>query len=268
MGFYIPIRSTNNSMNYKEFLDKNIPQVPPRVEEALRKGAQDPSLFITFEEATKLMESGYHEVETGYCMGKDGSAFVNVLTDMPGVTPAMWNWWFGWHGDDISRYELWHPRDHLDVHWADKINGKVEYIGRTSVVKEYIGKKAETIAISFFEPSSIGLPNFDANDPSSSLFVFIKAGPESAPPIHFSRLIHQIRPTKTGSEMRSRFWLAGPYITAKGGNPIGKLAAFIGRRVRKTPELFARDLLTHCSEEMTHLASFLPQLYEQQAKKK
>lgn len=253
-------------MDYKKFLNTKISPISPSAEEALKKGAQDPSSFITFEEATKLMEPGYHEVEMGYCMGKDGSAFVNVLTDMPGVTPEMWHWWFGWHGDDISRYQLWHPRDHLEVHWADKIAGKVEYIGRTSVVKEYIGKKAETIAISFFQPSSIGLPDFDGA-PSSSLFIVVKAGPGSGPPIHFSRLIHQIRPTKSGSEMRSRFWLAGPYITAKDGNPMGKLAAFIGRRVRKTPELFARDLLTHCAEEMAHMASFLPQLYEQQAKK-
>ena len=248
-------------MDYKKFLNSEIHNISDDAHKALQKGAQDPSGFIKFEEATKLMEPGYHEVETGYCMGSDGSAFVNVLTDMPGVTPAMWDWWFGWHGDDISRYELWHPRDHLDVHWEDRLSGKVEYIGRTSVVKEYIGKDAETIAISFFEPSTIGLPNFDG-DPKSSLFIVVKAGPGSGPPIHFSRLIHQVRPTENGSEMRSRFWLAGPYITAKNANPIGKVAAFIGRRVRKTPERFARDLLTHCSEEMAHLASFLPQLYK------
>ena len=254
-------------MDYKKFLNTDIPEISLNAKSALEKGAQDPSLFITFEEAGKLTEAGYHEVETGYCMGNDGSAFVNVLTDMPGVTPAMWDWWFGWHGDDISRYELWHPRDHLDVHWADKIQGHDDYIGRTSVVKEYIGKKAETIAISFFQPSSIGLPDFD-RDPSSSLFIVVKAGPGSGPPIHFSRLIHQVRPTASGSEMRSRFWLAGPYITAKDGNFIGKIAASIGRRVRKTPELFARDLLTHCAEEMAHMASFLPALYEQQVTKK
>ena len=253
-------------MEYKKFLNSNIGKISASAEAALEKGAQDSSLFITFEEATQLMNPGYHHVETGYCMGKDGSAFVNVLTDMPGVTPAMWDWWFGWHGDDISRYQLWHPRDHIDVHWADKEKGKVEYIGRTSVVKEYIGKKAETIAISFFQPSSIGLPDFDG-DPSSSLFVFIKAGPKSGPPIHFSRLIHQIRPTETGSEMRSRFWLAGPYITAVDGHPVGKIAAFFGRRLRKTPEQFARDLLTHCAEEMAHMATFLPQLYAQEANK-
>lgn len=250
-------------MDYSVYLNKNIKPISSHAQEALDKGALDPARFITFEQATKLTEPGYHDVETGYCMGGDGSAFVNVLTDMPGVTPAMWDWWFGWHGDDISRYELWHPRDHLEVHWADKVKGRVAYIDRTSVVREYLGKKAETIAISFFQPSSIGLPNFDG-DPASSVFIVVKAGPPKGPPIHFSRLIHQIRPTDTGAEMRSRFWLAGPYITARDNHPLGKVAAFIGRRVRKTPEIFARDLLAHCAEEMAHLASFLPELYKQQ----
>lgn len=40
-----------------------------------------------------------------------------------GVTPAMLDWWFRniggtmlWQGREVSRYHVWHPRDH--IHWA------------------------------------------------------------------------------------------------------------------------------------------------------
>lgn len=115
-------------MSIDKYLNENIQPISDVAQQALDIGAQDTSLFITFEEASKLMDAGYHHVETGYCMGNDGSAFVNVLTDMPGVTPAMWDWWFGWHGEDISHYRLWHPKDHLEVQWEDNLLGQNSYI--------------------------------------------------------------------------------------------------------------------------------------------
>jgi hypothetical protein len=40
-----------------------------------------------------------------------------------GITPAMLDWWFrniggtmDWQGQKVSRYHVWHPRDH--IHWA------------------------------------------------------------------------------------------------------------------------------------------------------
>lgn len=40
-----------------------------------------------------------------------------------GITPAMLDWWFRniggtmlWQGREVSRYHVWHPRDH--IHWA------------------------------------------------------------------------------------------------------------------------------------------------------
>jgi hypothetical protein len=40
-----------------------------------------------------------------------------------GITPAMLDWWFrniggtmDWQGRTVSRYHVWHPRDH--IHWA------------------------------------------------------------------------------------------------------------------------------------------------------
>jgi hypothetical protein len=42
---------------------------------------------------------------------------------LQGITPAMLDWWFRniggtmlWQGREVSRYHVWHPRDH--IHWA------------------------------------------------------------------------------------------------------------------------------------------------------
>ena len=57
---------------------------------------------------------------------------------MPGVTPQMWEWWFGWHGSDSRRYKLWHPRAHVSAHWADG-GGGGHYIVGAAVSEEDIG---------------------------------------------------------------------------------------------------------------------------------
>ena len=58
------------------------------------------------------------EVQNGFTVTSDGAIHVNIATEMPGVTPAMIDWWFGWHGDSPERYKLWHPKAHVHAQWA------------------------------------------------------------------------------------------------------------------------------------------------------
>ncbi len=96
-----------------------------------------------FDDAARVADEGYQQTENGYGVLEDGSYQVSVRTDMPGVTPAMWSWWFGWHGCDTRRYKLWHPRAHLSAAWKDGDDtgrrGDGRYIGRWSLISEYIG---------------------------------------------------------------------------------------------------------------------------------
>ena len=73
-------------------------------------------------------------------------------------------------------------------------------------------------------------------------------------------LIHLIRETADGSEMRSRFWLANIELPgrARALNRVAR-APFVVRRAATLS--MGRDLLVHCGMEMNHLASFLPDLY-------
>jgi hypothetical protein len=58
-------------------------------------------------------------LEDGWVLTQDGGMRVSVRTDMPGVTPAMVDWWFGWHGDAAAKYKLWHPQAHVHAGWRE-----------------------------------------------------------------------------------------------------------------------------------------------------
>ncbi len=166
---------------------------------------------------------------------------------MPGVTPGMWAWWFGWHGSDARRYKLWHPRAHVSAQWSDG-GGDGRYVGRTSVVHEYLGSAYTKAAIQFVEPSVLGL------DPAAGEVAICARLGSADLPVDVGWLIHHVRPTPDGSEMRSRFWMGGRHVAVRRGNRLADRAVRpIAARQLPDP----RDLMVHCAQEMSHLAGFL-----------
>jgi hypothetical protein len=192
----------------------------------------------------------------------DGKALITCTTELPGVTPAMIDWWFGWHLPESARYQLWHPKAHLKaVVREDRsalTDDRARYIGNASHVDEYIGSSLKRLTISFHEPASFGLEGLQALGATAICATTVDRALSS----EGGRLVHLILPTPTGSVMRSAFWLGeirslvpllGPGITRIANMPAVRRAAINDR--------FLLDLFQHCSEEMNHLAKFLPQLY-------
>ena len=244
-------------MTFQNYLNPTIEPVSADILAAADQSPFSPDQFISIKQARELETPGYVQVENGYCLNSDGSVSVVALTDMPGVTPAMWHWWFGWHGDSDEKYKLWHPLAHISAEWADKEIGRLAYINRTSIVVEYIGKPKTAAAIQFKSPTVLGLPEFDP-ETSDAVYIVARLG-APRPAIDVGWLIHQVRKTATGSEMRSRFWLGGDHFA--GRNRFGNLLVPLARRFQKIGAEQAEALLFHCAEEMNHLANFLPQLY-------
>lgn len=212
-----------------------------------------------------LGTAGYSDIETGYGRQADGVLFVAVRTEMPRVTPAMWDWWFGWHSVEAARYKLWHPDAHLyaalrhDFTGAD-LPDKQKYIGNTTYVDEYVGPKLQQLAIEFRDPLQYG---FDV--PNYQTLIFGRVG-SSVAPIDLGWLGHQVRPIDGGSEMRSRFYLnmRGLHVPN-----LVQAACAVRRGASVDPAdltlslSVARELLLHCGQEMNHLAGFLPELHAQ-----
>jgi hypothetical protein len=215
------------------------------------------ALFAPFAGiAEALSAPGYLPVETGWTVLADGPAVVAMHTKMPNARADMWDWWFAWHGSEAARYKLWAPSDHLYAGWRDgdgERPGGKSYIGRTSLIKERIGSIYLEGAIRFVEPQSIGfIPGaFDGT------VICGRAG-EVGAPIEHTWLIHQLRNTDDGCEMRSRFYLGqDPVFTTTGA------ALPPPDPAQPRPGPVPAELLAHCAKEMHHLAGFLPDLYRE-----
>lgn len=253
-------KASDMESEYKDYYDENLSELPKWVLAALETGPLPWDWLPDIDQAPHLQKEIYAKIEDGYAENKDGSIKVAVRTEMPGVTPLMWAWWFAWHGSQDRRYKLWHPRAHLSARWADGREEDLCYVGRDSIIDEYVGENRMEAAIRFKSPLEFGFDSNSINRTERAVYICAKIGHPSLP-IDYGYLVHQVRAVNGGSEMRSRFWLGGKYAglqkKSKLANTINKLL-----RVLKTlPRGFAPDLLRHCSEEMNHLAARLPRLY-------
>ncbi len=244
---------------YSKYYDETIQEIPAFVDYALENSPFPTGELKPFAEASYLQDEGYTSLEVGYSFEADGAAHVAVLTQMPGVTPEMWDWWFGWHGSADNRYKLWHPTTHVSAVWEDGKNENA-YIGRNSIIEEYIGEELMPAAIQFKSPNEFGFSFEATKDPSKAVYICARIGSPSVP-VDYGYLVHQIRAVEGGSEMRSRFWMGGQNVQVRKEGKIAELATSFIRKMKSLPPTFAQDLLRHCSEEMNHLAAFLPEIY-------
>lgn len=233
--------------------------------DALAHGALPPELLPTPEQVAAGGFTSSLAPRDGYALEPGGGLRIALRTPMPAVAPAMIDWWFGWHGDSPERYKLWHPRAHVHVEWQSPpprgSEGRARYVGHTSIVDEYVGGELGRFAVQFVAPETLG---YDAArlDDRVATAVCARVGLTDLP-IDAGLLVHEVIAVPGGSEMRSYFWLGGRYAQARGG-VLGQLAVTVGRHVLRPAERDGRALLTHCAEEMAHLATFLPSLYREQ----
>lgn len=259
---YLGYRDDDVNTPFGKFFNPEMAALPKHVVEALEHGPQGGMALPGYDDAASVAADGYQQTENGYGVLEDGSYQVSVRTDMPGVTPSMWSWWFGWHGCDTRRYKLWHPRAHLSAAWQDGDEagrrGSDRYIGRWSLITEYIGSNRLNGAIQFVAPGQLGCPP----DGDDAVAICARLG-SSDGPVDVGWFIHHVRSTPEGAEMRSRFWMGGPHIAVRKAPDIASKAVRpIAERVLGNPETNARNLLVHCAQEMNHLAGFLPELYQ------
>lgn len=205
------------------------------------------------------------ELESGFTLTSTGALHVALSTDLPGVTPAMIDWWFGWHSDRPERYKLWHPHAHVHAEWLapprEGTHGRARYLGSTSIVDEYVGSQLGRYAIRFVPPAELGLrdPAVDAGVDATAICARVGLAEH---PVDAGWLLHLVDRTAGGSVMRSRFWIGAPYAAAR--HPLARAPLQLLRTWLRPTEAEARALTVHCAEEMAHLATFLPKLFAEQ----
>ncbi|MEY4849739.1 MAG: hypothetical protein RLZZ331_743 [Pseudomonadota bacterium] len=260
-GRYLGYREADRATPYARFFNPALAPLAPHVCAALDRGGVPAILLPDIDQAASNLFGADPVLEDGFVLTGDGGMRVSVRTAMPGVTPAMVDWWFGWHGDAAAKYKLWHPQAHVNVGWREtphpRVSGRALYVGQTSIVDEYIGSDLVRGAIRFVPPTTLGFTDKSLEDDSRATIVCARIGLGDAP-IDIGYLAHHVRAVPGGSEMRSRFWMGGRHVA--GRNLIGGMAASVARRVLSVTESDARALMVHCAQEMPHLAKFLPEL--------
>lgn len=264
---YVGYRDDDNKHRYARFFENTTAPVQPHVPDAIFNGPVPLGEVTPLEQyGESIARQGYLPMETGWAVLPDGGVHVAVLTRMPRVKAHMWDWWFSWHGTDPSRYKLWHPESHFYATWADNrgdlsSTDPKSYIGRTSLIDEYVGGILLQGSVRFVDPAELSV---DAEAFDGTVICGRAGGVMN--PVEYGWLMHQVRNTSNGAEMRSRFYL-GTAQSLRAGLP-DDVAQSLKREGLPPPgmphaERFAMSLLYHCAQEMNHLGRFLPELYEE-----
>ena len=111
---------------YAGYYHRPLTPPDPDLMAQIRPDAQtDPALALPPERISDLLDPGYHEVETGWCVMPNGSGYLAVHNRMPGVTVEMLDWWFSWHSMASLRYGLWYPPGHYGISISKKSRARL-----------------------------------------------------------------------------------------------------------------------------------------------
>jgi len=252
------LSAAEKKKSYARFMDRPMVPAPGKIYDFLAGGPMDPALATPIEQRNDLLNSGYLPAEMGYCEMPDGSAYVSMLTKMPGVSSEMIDWWFAWHGLEGLRYMIWDPDEHFDVHVKSedlerrldtRLNTRERNWGTTDIVYEDVGTGAVTLAISFMSPKDFGydMDRFKTPNVLTAVNANITLLSPEIPMVTFT---HFAREIPGGIELRSRFWLGWHIVDQK---PV--------RVAEQVPLELAKGLAHHCPKEYANLAAILPEVY-------
>jgi hypothetical protein len=261
-----PLRPDQEALPYAKYYHRPIAPPNPKLMALLDQGPVDPAKALLPENINALLDPGYHEVETGYCLLENGAGYVAVNNVFPGCTVDMMKWWFAWHAAGPGlRYKIWFPPGHVTIAVSDQGRAKLHDpnipIEQKSQnidhwVVEDVGGGPEDIVISFLDPQQMGFDMSRFHAPNVA-WVFGGYGVEEsterpgmkAPAI----MCHFCREIEGGIEFRTRFWQG--YRINK-----GRSMCVLPPGVR-LPIQAPMGLAFHNVMEYSNLASFLPEIY-------
>jgi len=229
--------------NFDKYLNRKNALMPLVHVDILQKGKEMPrTSVLQRNEINELLKDGYQPYENGFYREEDGSTYVSVLTKMPKVTLEMIDWWFWWHAAEAVRYQIWYPEMHFDIvsdfggHYNDHKKSYKERLHlSTHLVTEDVGMGKDKIVINFLSPTEFGFDADKLNTNKETIICAKVGSPKTG--VWVVDMCHFVRITDDGVEMRRR---------------------------RLIPKKTGSSMFHHCSQEYHNLASFLPELYEEE----
>lgn len=259
-----PVLTTEErSLPYAKYYDLPITPIPEEKIRILEAGPIDPAQALKIEDRNKLFDPGYLPCEVGYCVMEDGSAYLANKTEMPGVTPEMFEWWFAWHPLEDMRYRIWDPEDHYfarqqmpEKAFDPGVPMREKTWGTVHLVREDIGPGPDDLVLEFRYPHELGYDEEKVGTAACAAMMCANGhGPVPGQGVA-AIMTHMVRKIPGGIELRSRFWIGWGLVD---GQVVKLVPDGIGIPVEVPMGLFAHNL-----KEFGHLATILPQLYAEQ----
>lgn len=262
----IPLTEEEKKNPISKYYTEHITPQNPELMKHLVNGPMDPKLAITPDQVKTLLEPGYVEGETGYTVMENGAGYLAVNNKFPGATLEMMKWWFAWHPLEGLRYKIWNPYCHPTAAIADVDRAKIKdpnvpledkIVDVVHFVVEDIGAGLQDIVIHFRPVEELGFTKEELAKAHCYAIggyglVENRVGSHGKTP---AMMLHFYRETPDGVESRTRFWMGYRIIH---GHPVCVLPPGV-----RVPAEVPMGLAMHNVEEFGHLASFLPQIYEE-----
>jgi hypothetical protein len=257
-----PIQQADKIKSYYKYYEMDIAPAPSGVMAMIARGIGNVEDGLPIPERNKLL-SDCAPANPGFFPLKDGGLLVSSDVPMPGVTPGMLYWWFGWHGLDPFRYTIWDPEDHFGLELNDEGRRRAGDVsvpwdektwGATHTVLESIGGPPDEIVIMFQNPADL---DFDTDLVGTDNCQFLVAanalmGKMKVPVV----MAESASKSPEGLMYHCRFWL-GYHIAGGEGKYLLPPDAVL-------PHEAAAGLIAHNYKEFSHLAKILPSLYAEE----
>lgn len=255
----VALTEEEKQLSYVKYYYQELAPIPEEKLAIAQGAAADPAQALPLEERNRYLAGTDTGIQSGFCVMEKGLGYVANSTFMPGVTPDMVDWWFGWHsvGSDL-RYKLW---DHDDHYYARA--DRREYVLDPAVpnnqktwgvrhhIKEDIGMGPEDICLCFKRPADFGYD--EAIIGTAKCASLVCAVGEGQSPAFMS---HKWYAVDGGIMFESRFWMGVGYQD-------GRLVKLLPEGV-KVPEAGPRALFNHNIKEYANLAAILPGIYQEE----
>jgi|SRR6185369_2326889 len=167
-----------------------------------------------------------------------------------GVTPAMLVWWFthlegdiDYAGRRVSRYRVWHPRDHIAIEYAKRNPDGTIGVGCVIHITEMLGANPDYLV-----------------DIHTEITKLDEQGFAHRPMFHGIRIVemdYQFTPAEGGTLYRNSLTVGARGALGRIVNPLIRRFIFDDAR--------GRAWIKHNVEEVGNFESFLPQLFAHHA---
>jgi 2,4-diacetylphloroglucinol hydrolase len=256
---------------YAPFLDTDL-SVPSASAKAIQFGPLDPGEVPSpsAQNLNRLIDPSFKTKDNGYAVLGGQMAYAQSRIVMPGVTTAMFKWWFTWHPVEKERYMLWFPQAHIDTSVADparlkdtSLSYEKRLFNNPNRIQEWIGPSRLDAIIHFAEPATLG---FDAQALAREGFTASASAvcyATPAPDIPFTLMVHIARDTSAGMELFSRYWIGAHADMARFANAekAPAMLQHIGFN-EQVAEMTAYEMSVHDMTEFNHLARILPGIHQ------